>query len=182
MLPKLEPVKPGNQLFFLASYYRSTTLQSRWWKSSMQYLPYPLLLVIAIIFDRVVVSSTEIGAMQSLRSLFVLLLLTSLAIVLIQSIIRDIQRTYFIIMMIWAILLLYRYLYRLVKINFLEQADYLGFLFIFLLCTVFYWLPIKDFGNPFIVPQGLHITLLWYFPYCCVSRLYGSQKTSITLS
>jgi len=99
----------------------------------LRVVPYPLLLIAAIILDRVVISSSQIGSVQSLRSLFVLLLLTTLAIFLIKSITRDLHYTYFMVMMIWVMLLVYRYLYRLSKIKFSEQADSLGFLLILLL-------------------------------------------------
>lgn len=102
-----------------------------------RFVPYPLLLVAAIILDRVVISSTQIGAEQSLRSLFVLLLFTTITLLIVRYFYKDWHYTYFIVLMIWVILLLYRYVYRLFKVNFPQRADHLAFILMLLLCMVY---------------------------------------------
>jgi hypothetical protein len=89
-------------------------------------IPYPLLLIIAIILDRVVISSSQIGIGQSLRALFILLLLALVARFIIQYFIQDWHRTDFIVVMIPVALIAYRSLYSLLKIKFSSQANILG--------------------------------------------------------
>ncbi|MCI0607564.1 MAG: hypothetical protein L0Z71_00685 [Anaerolineae bacterium] len=100
-------------------------------------VPYPLLLIIAIVLDRVAISSTQINAAQNLRPLIILLLLASTAIVVIQQIVKDWHYTNFIVLMVPVGLLVYRSLYGLIKINFPQQADYLALALIPLLGTIY---------------------------------------------
>ena len=86
----------------------------------------PLLLITAIILDRVVISSTQIGLNQSLRALFILLLTASLAVVIIHYFIRDWHRTQFIVLMVPVTLLTYRSSYRFLKTSFPLHATELG--------------------------------------------------------
>jgi hypothetical protein len=90
-------------------------------------IPYPLLFITAIVLDRVVISLNQIDMGQSLRALFILLLLTTITSFVIQYVRRDWHYTNFIILMIWAALIAYRSLYGLLKVKFPEQAYYLGF-------------------------------------------------------
>ena len=96
-------------------------------------IPYPLLLITAIILERVVISSTHIGIGQSLRALFILLLLTTIIAFSIQYFIKDWHHTDFIVLMIPVSLIAYRSSYSFLKINFLHQANYLGLALIILL-------------------------------------------------
>src|SRR5215213_9565313 len=105
---------------------RNHTLQC--YKLMKQFIPYPLFLVAAVILDRVVISSTQIGPAESLRSLLVLILLTTAALFLIQHRVRDWNYTNFIVLIITAMFLLYRYLYRVLKIQVPQRADGLGIL------------------------------------------------------
>lgn len=89
-------------------------------------VPYSLLLIIAIVLDRIAISSTQIDAGQSLRPLIILLLLASIAMVVVQQIVKDWHYTNFIVVMVPVILLVYRSLYGLIKINFPQQADTLA--------------------------------------------------------
>lgn len=100
-------------------------------------IPYPLLLITAIILDRIAISSTQIGAAQSLRSLLVLLLLTTIAIVMIQHRVKDWHYANFAVLAIWVMLLAYRALYGFLKVNVPQQADYLGLALLPLLSVVY---------------------------------------------
>ena len=87
-------------------------------------IPHPILLVLAIVLDRVAISSTQINAAQTLRPLIILLLLTGLAILVIQQVVKDRHYTNYIIVMIPVVFLVYRSLYGLLKLNIPLQADY----------------------------------------------------------
>ncbi len=89
-------------------------------------IPYPLLLITAVILDRVAISSTQIDAVQSLRPLFVLLLLTAIVTLIIHYFIKDWHYANFIVLMIPALLLAYRSLSSLIKTQFPQQADVLA--------------------------------------------------------
>jgi hypothetical protein len=95
--------------------------------------PYPLIFIAAIILDRVVISSTQIGIAESLRTLFILSLLATLAMAVIQYFIKDSHRTSFIVGMVPAAFIAYRSCYSYFKIHFPYQADYLGFALMVLL-------------------------------------------------
>ncbi|MBN2118908.1 MAG: hypothetical protein JW730_20230 [Anaerolineales bacterium] len=96
-------------------------------------VPYPLVLIAAIVLDRVAISSSQIGIDQSLRALFVLLLLTILAVLIIQYPVKDWHYTNFMVMMIPIALIAYRSLFRFLKISFPHQANYLGIALLVLL-------------------------------------------------
>ena len=99
--------------------------------------PYPLLFVMAIVLDRVAISANQIAIGESLRALFILLLLTTITSFAIQYFIRDWHYTNFIVLMIWVMFLAYRSLYGLLKIKFPPQASYLGFALVPFLGIVF---------------------------------------------
>src|SRR5215211_37104 len=101
-----------------------------------KFIPYPFLLVTAIVLDRISISSTQIGPAQSLRALLVLILLTTISLLVIQYFTRDWHYANFIVAMIWVALILYRSLYRLFKIDLPQQADYLALILIPLLCML----------------------------------------------
>jgi hypothetical protein len=96
-------------------------------------IPYPLLFITAIVLDRVVISSTEIGISQSLRALLVLLLATIIITLIGQAFTKDWHRTHFLVLMIIVYLIAYRSLYRLLKINFSDQINALGLALMILL-------------------------------------------------
>ena len=133
-------------------------------------IPYPLLLVLAIILDRVTISSTQIEAGQSLRSLFILLLLTSLTLALMQWITRDWSRSNFMVLMLWAMLLLYRYLYRLLKIDIPQQADAAGLVLLLALFFLYILLVSRKLWQSVRNPA-------WLTYYCTVvcALLVGFQ-------
>jgi hypothetical protein len=89
-------------------------------------IPYPLLLITAIILDRVVISSSQFGIDQSLRAMFILLLGGIVAMMIIQYFIRDWHYTSFIVVMIPVALITYRSSYSFIKANFPNQANALG--------------------------------------------------------
>jgi len=89
-------------------------------------IAYPLLLITAIVLDRVAISMSQIDPKQSLRSLFVLLFLGILTSLIIQHFIRDWHRTDFILFIFVVLFILYRPLYNIIVKNFPQQADYLG--------------------------------------------------------
>jgi hypothetical protein len=89
-------------------------------------IPYPLLFITAILLDRIVTSSTQLGLNQSLRALSILLLSASLAMLLIKYFIRDWHRAQFIVLMMPVTLIVYRSAHSLLKTNFPPQATSLG--------------------------------------------------------
>lgn len=102
-----------------------------------RFTPYSLLLVIAIILDRVVISSTQIGPAQSLRALFILTLLTTVIFLIIQYFTQDWHYANFVVLMVWVMLILYRSIYRLLKVDLPQQADVLAIVLIPLSCVVY---------------------------------------------
>ena len=96
-------------------------------------IPSPLLFITAIILDRVVVSSSQIGLNQSLRALIILLLSAFLAALIIQYFIQDWHRTQFIVLMIPVTLIAYRSTYSFLKNSFPRQATEFGIGLILLL-------------------------------------------------
>jgi hypothetical protein len=87
-------------------------------------IPYPLLLILAVVLDRVAISSTQINIAQSLRPLIILLLFAGLALIIIQRFVKDWHYTNYIVLLMPITLLVYRSLYSLFKINFPQQADF----------------------------------------------------------
>ena len=97
----------------------------------------PLFLITAIVLDRIVISSSQIGIGQSLRSLFILLLSALLAIQVVQYLVKDSHRSSFIVLMIPAALIAYRSSYRFLEINFPGQAHELGLALIVLIGVLY---------------------------------------------
>ncbi len=96
-------------------------------------IPSPLLFITAIILDRVVISSSQIGLDQSLRALLILLLSASLAALTVQYFIQDWHRTQFIVLMVPVALIAYRSSYSFLRSRFPLQATNLGIGLIILL-------------------------------------------------
>ncbi|HSK66782.1 MAG TPA: hypothetical protein VK888_07625 [Anaerolineales bacterium] len=116
-------------------------------------IPYPLLLVTAIILDRVTISSAQIQIGQSLRSLAILLGLISIAIYILQYYYQvDWHYTNYIVLMIPLTYLVYRSLYRFLKINFSSACPYLGLMLVFLFGVLYAGLVHRKtwrfIGNP----------------------------------
>ena len=89
-------------------------------------IPSSLLLITAIILERVTVSSTQIGIVQSLRVLFFLLILGILAFWIVQSFLRDWHYTNFIILLSPILFIVYRALYGAIKQHLPHQANAIG--------------------------------------------------------
>jgi hypothetical protein len=156
-------------------------------------IPYPLLLITAVILDRVVISSSQIDTGQSLRAMFILLLLTTLISIVIQGFIRDWHYTNFIVLMVWAALLAYRALYGFLKINFPSQATYIGLALILLLGIVFaviasrkVWNSVRDpirltyyFNFVFTLLLGFQAVRLAKDIYQMMMPIHHSQPTAI---
>ncbi|HET9908207.1 MAG TPA: hypothetical protein VFQ23_16265 [Anaerolineales bacterium] len=100
-------------------------------------VPYPLLLILAVVLDRVAISSSQISIAQSIRPIIILILLVGLTLFLIQRFVKDWHYTNFIVMMIPIALLIYRSLYGFFKMNFPQQADYLALAILPLLAVTF---------------------------------------------
>ena len=98
---------------------------------------YPILLMFAWILDRVIVSITQIDAMQSLRPLFILIGVSLVAGLILQRFIQDWYRTDFIIFMVMLMLIVYQPLYGLFKAKLPGYADPLGLLLIPLLAWLY---------------------------------------------
>ncbi|HSA99255.1 MAG TPA: hypothetical protein VLE49_01305 [Anaerolineales bacterium] len=99
--------------------------------------PYPLVLISAVILDRVAISSSQIGIDQSLRALSVLLVLAAIITLMIQYFVKDWRYTNFIVLMIPVALIAYRSLYRFLKTSFPHQANALGIALLVLLGVLY---------------------------------------------
>ena len=111
---------------------------------------YPLLLVLALVLDRVVISMVQIDPKQSLRPLFILLSLCLLASFLIQRFVKDWHRTDFLVFMLVALFVIYRPLYSMIETNLPRQADFLGLALMLVLAVLYlpfssrkFWLFIR---------------------------------------
>jgi hypothetical protein len=100
-------------------------------------VPYPLLLILAILLDRVAISSTQIDIAHSLRPIIILLALAGSAIIIIQKFVKDWHYANYIVLMMPIALLVYRALYGFFKINSLQQADYFALALIPFLGVIF---------------------------------------------
>lgn len=100
-------------------------------------VPYPLLLIIAVVLDRVSISVMQIGALESLRPLLILLLIAIASMLVIQRSINDWQHTNFIVFMAVVMFVGYRPIYAALKVKNPSYADelalallpFLGFLY-----------------------------------------------------
>lgn len=100
-------------------------------------IPYPLFLITAIILERVTISSAQIGIVQSLRSLVILLLFATVASFILQYFIKDWQRADFMVLLVPVAFIVYRSLYRAIKLSFPHQANILGIGLIILLGVLY---------------------------------------------
>ncbi len=98
-----------------------------------RFVPAPLFLIMAILLDRVAISTTQIAIGQSLRALFLSLLVATITIYIVQHFTRDWNRTNFIIVLIPIAFVAYRSLFRFLKITYPDQADALGIFLILVL-------------------------------------------------
>jgi len=96
-------------------------------------IPYPILLITAIILDRVDNSAMQIGAVQILRPLLISLLLTMTLIWIVQWFVSDWHRTNFVVFMAIMMFIIYRPLYRAIKTDYSLDADNLAFILILFL-------------------------------------------------
>lgn len=146
-----------------------------------QYIPYPLFLVAAVILDRVVISSTQIGPAESLRSLSVLIILTVATLFLIQHRVRDWHYTNFVVLMIAVMLLLFRYLYRLLKVQVPQRADGFAILLICILCIAYILIINKRVWNSFSNPARLSYYLSIIFMLLFGFQIVNLAKNFYTL-
>lgn len=118
-------------------------------------IPYPLFMVAAIILDRIVISSTQIGLTQSVRALMVLIFLTALALVVVYYLTKDWHYTNFAVLIIWVTLILYRAVYRYIKFSLPHQADTLALALIPIFCIMYILLVNRKRWNTFRKPVQL---------------------------
>jgi hypothetical protein len=115
-------------------------------------ISYPLLFTTAVILDRVAISSTQMEFSQSLRTLVILFLLTTITTFTIQYFVKDWQHTHFIVLMLPVAFIAYRPLFNLLKTHFPQQANDLGIalsiLFGMLYIVVVYRKVWTSFRNP----------------------------------
>lgn len=88
--------------------------------------PYPLLLVVAAVFDSINALMFQIEPVQSLRTLCVLLFLCAMLLLVAYHKIRDLHRAYFMVFTFLLLFALYPPLYSLIVVHFLKVADILG--------------------------------------------------------
>lgn len=104
--------------------------------------PCHLVFITAIVLDRVAISSSQIGVCQSLRALFILLLLATIAAYIIQHFVKDWFHTHFIVLMMFVTLTAYRFLYRFLKIMFPYESSHFG-LAILVVLSILYALVVR---------------------------------------
>ena len=143
-------------------------------------IPYSFFLLIAIILNRVIISSRQISPMESLRPLLVMLLVFSAAFLTIQFFVREWHRTNFLLALIPISVLIYEAIYRWIKAAFVENSDVLGLLLI--PCIIFLYAALaspklwKRIPEParitlylnlvFVILLGMQLAQLWVeFPY-----------------
>lgn len=129
-------------------------------RSIPSFLPF----IMAVVLDRVVISSTQIGFAQSLRALFVLLTAALFAALTIYYFIKDWDRTQFIVLMVPVALLAYRSAYQFLKSSFPQQATSVGIGLIFFLGLLYailvsrkVWLSIR---NPALMTRYFNVVFL----------------------
>ena len=163
-------------------------------KYMQRIIPYPLFFIMALVLDRVVISSSQIGIGQSLRALIILLLSAMIIAFIIQHFTQDWQYTYFIVLMIPAALMVYQSSYRLIKINFPHQANNLGLALIILLGIAYVvvvrrktWKSIRNprrittyFSFVFALLLSFQVVRLWQDGYYMLTKTGHKQTTSIT--
>jgi hypothetical protein len=91
---------------------------------------YPIFFLIAIILNRIIVSSTQISPVQGMRALLVLLVLAGISSVIMYQRTKDWYRTDFLIAAFLAVLMSYQSVYRWAKHQSIEYADILGLVLI----------------------------------------------------
>lgn len=92
--------------------------------------PYPLLLVTAAVFNSINVLMSQIDPSQSLRSLFVLLLLCIMFLLVIYYWLQDLHRAYFMLFMFILLFAFYPSIYSRFSARFPQEADGLGMVMI----------------------------------------------------
>lgn len=91
-----------------------------------RFAPAPLFLIAAILLDRVAISTTQIAMGQSLRTFFLLLIGSVIAVCVVQRFTQNWDRANFIVVLIPIAFIMYRSLFRFLKVTFPRQADGLG--------------------------------------------------------
>jgi len=107
--------------------------------------PYPLLLLTSFVFDRVATLMTQLDPVQSLRSLFVVLLLGVVTSFIIQYFVKDWHRTDFMLFMLMMLFVIYSPIYVMIMTYLPEQADTLGVALIPLLGLVYAFIISRKF-------------------------------------
>jgi hypothetical protein len=129
--------------------------------------PYPLLLVIAAILDRVTLFIASIDPAQSLRPLFVLLSLSVLALLIIHYFVKDLHRAYFMLFIFMMLFVIYPPIYRMISAHFLQEADYLGIALILVLGLLYIIVVKRKFWR--YIHQPVQVT--YYFNLICAFLL-----------
>ena len=71
-------------------------------------VPYPLLLILATLLDRIAISSTQINVAQSLRPIIFLMVLAGITLLAVQRFVKDWHYANYIVLMLPVELLVYR--------------------------------------------------------------------------
>lgn len=100
-------------------------------------VPYPLLLTLAILIDRIVISTLEIDPWQSIRPLLLILASVILIMITIQLRVRDWSRAEFLTTVMLGLFLFYRSVYGYLKVRIPGSADTLALALIPILGGVF---------------------------------------------
>jgi hypothetical protein len=93
-------------------------------------IPSSILLLAAIILNRVIISSRQISPAESIRPFLIILLVVSVVFISIQFFVKDWHRTNFLVAMIPLSILVYEAIYRLIKSEYVENSNALGLLLI----------------------------------------------------
>ena len=128
--------------------------------------PYPFLLIIAIVLNRVVTWMAQIDPAQSLRSLLVLLCLGAVTSLITQYFVKNWHRTDFMLFMFAVAGVIYRSVYHGLVKDFPQQADYLGIALILLLGLLYAILVTANSGSTFANLPKSPTTLVWCVRFC----------------
>jgi hypothetical protein len=141
-------------------------------------ISYPLLFTIAIILDRVVISSTQMEFSQSLRALVIVFLLTTVTTFTIQYFVKDWQHTNFIVLMVPVTFIAYRPLFNLLKTRFPQQADELGIALTILFGLLFIVIVRRKVWTSFRNPNRLTTYFNLVFTFLLLFQLVRLGKGS----
>ena len=148
-------------------------------------IPSPLLLIAAIVLDRLAVSSTQISIAESLRSLFVLLFVATIMMFVVQYFVQDWLRTDFIVLMVPIVFVAYRSSYAFLKPNFIQHANALGIVLLLVIGLLYVLLTHprswKAIPNPERLNAYFNLVFMVLFVFQIVRLAQDSRRGFLSL-